>query len=207
MTAVHDWSTFNVSFDSARVLVPCVEVVVFFDSTDDDAILRFYQSCREVLGGDLTHYQAESMKTFAKLNSRANSMVPTWFTRPRPGKLDYYMFLSSVDLNEETTPTTVELSVFRRPAKSFDEQADERARLKAKYEAAGQVRTVPSSKIRVTLPVDHAHARPESLRRWVRGLDVVNISNDFTGYCGYALNYFLQAARPRLYTAAKQALA
>jgi hypothetical protein len=94
------------------VIAPCVEVVLYLGRTNDAGLLDFYHHSRELLGGRLTHYQAEGMKGFRKLNERGEAMVPTWFTNPRKGKNDYYMLMAQDDPNERASASR---EVYFRP--------------------------------------------------------------------------------------------
>jgi len=200
-----DWSGFNARVGDVQIVTPCVEFILFLDVTDDVGILDFYERSRTALNGLLTHYQAESMSKFARLSPRADSMVPTWFTKPRPGKATYYMVMAGGDPDEDVSASTIELSIFRRPAD--DITAEERARWKAKWGDKRSKVPHPGSLLRVTLPLDHPLAAPERVRDWILDFSLVKTGSIFTGYCGYALNYYAQAVRPSLYIPATRALA
>jgi len=206
MPTLVDSSQFTVSVEGVPVVVPCVEVVVFLGTTVDEAILDFYDRARTALGDALTHYQAESMKTFGAVNARANAMVPTWFTKPRAGKIDYHMLLAGADLNVQVSATTLELSVFRKPPGTPDQQAAERAEWRASHEKGRHLPIIGASKFRLTVPPEHPLAAPEAVRTWMLDLEMLRSTDEFSGYCGCALNYYVQPGEADLYLPAKMAL-
>jgi hypothetical protein len=193
----------------ATVVTPCAGFVLFLDLTDDAGLLDFYGRAREALGDRLTHYQAESMKGFSRLNARGNAMVPTWFTQPRKGKADYYMQMSEGDPDEGVAASRVELSVYRRPAAEWtpEEEAKELARRKKALEEKRFITPRVASMLRVTLPLDHPLAEPPRFRDWALGFQLVRSGPVFSAYCGYALNFYRQAARSSLYGPAQKLLA
>jgi len=200
-----DWSACTVKVEGVQVVTPCLEFVVFLDITDDAEILDFYRRGRAALNGLLTHYQAESMSKAARLNARADSMVETWFNKPRSGKTNYYMLMSDGDPDESATASSLELSIFRRPA---DEVTPEvRDRWKAKWGDKRSKVPHPGSLLRLTLPLDHSLAVPERAVGWILEFPVAKTGSIFTGHCGYALNHYTQAVLPGLYKPATRALA
>ena len=201
-----DWSGFHIKAgETVSIVVPCLEFVLFLDTTDDAGILDFYNRARSALGSRITYYQAESMTGFKKLNERGESMVPTWFTKPRAGKLTYYITLSESDPNESVSASMIELSIFRRP--SEDVTPKTRAQWKITYEEKKSKLPHPGSQLRVTLPLDHPLAEPAAIRDWILDFSLVKAGSDFTGHCGYALNHYMQPARSSLFDPAEKALA
>jgi hypothetical protein len=69
------------------------------------------------------------------------------------------------------------------------------------------VRPLPASRLRVTLPLDHALAEPGRLRDWALGFSLVRSGPVFSAYAGYALNYYKQAVESDLYGPAQKLLA
>src|ERR1700753_380554 len=107
------------------VIAPCVEIVLYLGRTNDAALLDFYHRSRELLGGGLTHYQAEGMNAFRKLNPRGEAMVPTWFTNPRKGKEYYYMFMAQDDPDERTSASRLHLNIYRKPEEDLEKESKE----------------------------------------------------------------------------------
>jgi NmrA-like family len=118
---------------------PCVEVVLYLGRTNDAGLLDFYHRSRELLGGRLTHYQAEGMKGFRKLNERGEAMVPTWFTNPRKGKNDYYMLMAQDDPNEMASASRLHLSAFRKPEEEVEKDRKEWASIYQKVPASARL--------------------------------------------------------------------
>lgn len=197
-----DWSGFHVKVGDVLVVVPCLEFVLFLDMTDDAGILDFYQRGRAALASRITHYQAESMNGFTRLTARGEAMVPTWFTKPREGKPTYYIAFSDGDPDERATASTLELSIFRRPADAIT--AESKAEWKVTYEIKKRNVPHPGSLLRITLPLDDRLANPVNIVPWILDFPLVKANAVFTGHCGYALNYYMQAARPSLYNPAKR---
>ena len=152
---------FETRLNDVVVVAPCLEVVLLLDTTSDHGVLDFYQRSRELLGERITHYQAGSMKGFSKLTQRAESMVPTWFTAPAKGKIDYYMALAEQDPNLQTTASTIHLNVFRRPAEEITEKT--RKEWVSTYEKNKRQALRVASMLRLTLPLNHPLAEPEKL--------------------------------------------
>ncbi len=200
-----DVGAFELRVDDVPVVVPCVEICLFLDTTDDALILDFYNNAREALGGSVTHYQAESMSNFKPLNSRSESMVATWFTVPRKGKLNYTMFMADGNPNEKTSASTLLLSVFRRPEEENTEKV--KAEWAKTYEKTKRQVPRPASTLQLTLPLDHPLANWDKLQGWIKGLSLVNKSTSITGHCGLALNHFEQIVTPSLQQPAERALA
>lgn len=197
MTTAIDPSEFTQAVDETPVVVPCMSFVVFLELTDDAGILDFYTRSREALGDRLTHYQAETMSRFAKLNARGDAMVPTWFTHPRKGKDSYQMFMAEGDPSSLTTASALELSVFREPASEWTGRKKEKT-LAMHQAAHTEGRTIAprvASQLRVTLPLDHPLADPERFREWVLGFRLLHGEVPFTAYGGYAINAFNQPTR------------
>jgi hypothetical protein len=199
-----DAEKFQTKVNDVLVIAPCIEIVLLLDTTIDEGLIDFYQRAREVLGERITHYQAESMKGFSKLTARAETMVPTWFTNPRKGKLDYHIVFGQGDLNQQATASTIHLSVLRRPPEEFSARKQEWADTYAKYKR--QV-VWGATTLRLTLPLDHPLAEPDKLIPWILDLKLVKESSEFTGYCGLALNAFNQPVFPSLHVPAQQAMA
>jgi hypothetical protein len=201
-----DWSDFHVKSGNVCLVVPCIEFVLFLDTTNDDWILDFYQRARAALGDRLTHYQAESMKGFKRLSERAEAMVPTWFTKPRQTKDVYTMVMSQDDPNENVTAHRFLLSIIRRPEEDVTPKV--KAEWKGTYENE-KTRWLPhpGSLLRMTLALDHPLADPAALGAWIFELALMKTGYAYTGHCGYALNFYDQAARTSLYNPAKSALA
>jgi hypothetical protein len=184
-------------------------LVIFLVQTEDAGLLDFYHRSREAQGDRITHDQAESMKGFASLNARGSAMVPTWFTQPRPGKMNYYMTMSDGDPDEGVSASRIELDVFRSPAFDWTPEAEARelgSRKKA-FDEKRFVRLLPSSRLRVTVPLNHPLAEPDRLRDWALGFSLVQNGAVFSAYAGYALNYYQQAARSNLYGPTEKLLA
>ena len=200
-----DLSGFHIKAGEVSIVVPCLEFVLFLDRTDDAGILDFYQRARAALGSSITHYLAESMKGYKRLDARGESMVPTWFTRPREGKLAYYMTMADNDPNKIVTASTIEISIFRRPVHEVTPKL--RAQWKVTYEEQKSKLPYPGSQLRVSVPLDHPLADPAAIRDWILDFSLVKNGADFTGHCGYALNHYLQPIDRDLYDPAKKALA
>ena len=179
MPQTPDWSGFHIKVnDTVSIVVPCLEFVLFSDTTDDAGILDFYNRAREALGSPITHYQAESMNGFKRLNARGESMVPTWFTKPREGKPNYYITLCENDPDESVTASRIELSIFRRPAEQVTPEV--KAQWKVMYEERKSRIPHPGSQLRVTLPLDHPLAQPNEIREWILGFSLVRSGSDWS---------------------------
>jgi hypothetical protein len=204
-----DWERFVLKVDEKAVIVPCLSFVLYLDLTDDAGLLDYYHRCRAALGDRITHYQAESMKGFARLNARGEAMVPTWFTQPRKGKVDYYMEMSEGDANEGVTASRIELSIYRRPAAEWSPEVEglEVARWQQALREKRWLAPRVASMLRVTLPLDHHLAAPARLRDWVLDFQLVKAWPVFSGQVGYALNFYRQAARSSLYRPTQTLLA
>lgn len=209
MSPIPEFSQFVHRVDGTIVLVPCVSFVVFLNETDDAGLLDFYHRCREALGDRITHYQAASMKAFSRLDARGNAMVPTWFSQPRRGKVDYYMTMSEGDPNEEVGASRIELDVFRRPASEWtpEGEAKELAKREKAFDNKRFIPPLLASRLRVTLPIDHLLAEPDRLREWALCFEIIRTGSVFSAYVSYALNYYQQAAQWNLYAPAEQLLA
>jgi hypothetical protein len=90
-----DWESFVRRVDGTVVLVPCMSFVLLLDQTDDAGIVDFYDRCCDALGGLLTHYQAEGMNGFRKLNAQGNAKVRAWFGGSSRTKPAYYIQMSA----------------------------------------------------------------------------------------------------------------
>ncbi|HVT16009.1 MAG TPA: hypothetical protein VHQ90_07500 [Thermoanaerobaculia bacterium] len=143
------------------------------------------------------------MNGFSKLNARGNAMVPTWFTQPRKGKLDYYMYMADGDPNQEITGTQVELNIFRRPASEWTGEAKNKETRQAAEAVRGKadhrLPPRPASILRVTLPLDHLLAAPVRFAEWISEFEIVRGDLPFSGYGGLAVNFFNQAALSSIY--------
>jgi hypothetical protein len=181
-----DAARFTTRLDDKLAVTPCLEFVLYLDVTDDQAMLDFYERCRSALGGQLTHFQAEGMRGYAKLNTRGNSLVPTWFKQPRPGKIDYHMSFAGCDLNEETSPATLLMRVMRRTATDAEQQL---AKMRMLKQSGRRLPFYPTTDLRLTLPLDHPLAEPARLRDWVLEFDLLESATGFSGFAGYALNH------------------
>jgi hypothetical protein len=193
-----DWSGFVRKVEDKLVLVPCISFVVFLNLTDDAGILDFYDRCRAALGERLTHYQAESMKQFRKLDARGNGKMHEWFEQPKPAKRDYYIRFSGGDPNDEVTPALLEFDIFRRPPEYW--AAHEAKELALRRERSEQNQWLPplvASRLRVTLPLDHPLAEPARFRDWVLNFALIRTWPICSAYAGYTLNFFEQAATLR----------
>ena len=200
-----DRSEFHVRVGDILIIVPCLEFVLYLDITEDTGVLDFYHRTREALGDRITYYQAESMKGYSRLTARGESMVPTWFTKPRIGKVDYYMSLSDGDPNAAVSASTIELSIFRRPAQEIT--AEVKADWQVNFGEKKRIITHPGSFLRVTLPLDHPLADPAKAVDWFLDFSLLKTGRIFAGHCGYALNYYGQPVESTLYEPAKKALA
>ena len=207
MSRTVDWSTLTQKVGEATVIVPCMSFVLFLDLTEDRSMLDFYSRCRDALGDRLTHYQAEGMNGYSKLNPRANAMVPTWLTQPRKGKVDYYMSMAAGDPDKGSTASQLELSLFRRPASEWTGEAKtkELAKRQRAHEENRIIGPRPATMLRVTLPLDH----PLSVAfvEWISNFEILSGDLAFSGYGGFAVNYFGQAARSSIYEPTQRLLA
>lgn len=186
MTLELDSTRFTVKLHDKLAVVPCLEFVLYLDVTDDQLLLDFYERCRSTLGERLTHFQAENMKGFLKLNARGEALVPGWFTQPRVGKVDYYTYFGGGDLNEETSPATVLMRVMRRTAA---QARQELAKFKELQDSGRRLPFYPTSDLRITLPLDHPLADAAKFREWVLEFKLLKSADGFSGYAGYALNH------------------
>jgi len=191
---VGDWDDFTLKIENAVAVVPCLKFVLYLDSTDDDGILEFYQRSMEALGGLITHYQAENMKTRGRLNERALTIAPTWLKRPRPNK-DYHIKFSGSSNQQGASAAMIRLDLYRRPTRNFtpEQEAKERAARKLLFGELGCDYTDPATVLRITFPMDHKLADPAMLLDWVMGLSLVREWPFLSGHCGYNLNYFEEA--------------
>jgi hypothetical protein len=206
MTDAIDWTRFTSAVEGKTVLVPSVAFELFLNLTDDGGLIDFYDRCREALGDRITHYQAQSMNAFRLLDKRGNAKVHTWFTNPQR-VANYYLYMSEGDWNEQATASRIQLDVVRR---SPDDWAAIEAREVAlRQKAVDENRWVPpllASRLRVTLPLDHPLAAPDRFAAWVLGFQLVRAWPFASGYAGYALNFYGQAAL-QLYQPAQRFLA
>jgi len=209
MNQTPDFETFHQKVGETTVIVPCLTFVLYLDLTDNAGVMDFYARCREALGDRLTHYQAESMKGFAKLNARANAMVPTWFAEPRKGKLNYFMQMAEGDPNEETSACQLELQIYPRAVSEWtgEVKAKELAKRQKAHEEGRIIGPRVASLLRVTLPLDHPLAQPEAFRSWVLDFQLLRLASGFSGYGGYGLNYFDQLVHGSLHYPTQDLLA
>jgi TseV toxin immunity protein TsiV len=190
-----DWSKFVLEAEGASAIVPCVGFVLFLDQTNEAGILDFYNRSMEALGGLLTHYKTGSMANRATLNARARAMVPTWLEDPRAGK-DYFIQFSGCGESGGVTPASLELTIRPRPPSSQTEQQKtaQRSVWKKLYESRGLRHSVLVTILRVTFPADHPLAQPDPFLKWILALELVKSWPFVSGYAGYALNYYKEAA-------------
>src|SRR5262245_23064188 len=149
MPTLVDSSQFTVTVEGVPVVGPCVEAVVFLGPRVAEATLDLSVRVRTALGDALRYSRPERRRPLGALNARANAMVPTWFTKPRAGKIDYHMLLAGADLNAQVSATTLELSVFRKPPGTPDQRAAERAEWRASHEKGSHLPIIGASKFRL----------------------------------------------------------
>ncbi|KYF65098.1 hypothetical protein BE11_29805 [Sorangium cellulosum] len=188
LTPPRDLSELTLVVDGTTAVVPCVSFTLYLDGADGEGILDFYQRARAELGPLLTHYIAESMKRRAKINARAESMVPTWVSNPAADKA-YFLQLSGCDEKSGVTAAGLTLHIFWRAQPSEAVLVRRRSNWRTLY-AQGAELSLPMTTLRVTLPLDHALAQdPSSLTRWVLGFSSVRRGTFLSGTCGVAVNY------------------
>ena len=100
-----DWSGFHIKTgETVSIVVPCLEFVLFLDTTDDAGILDFYNRARSALGSRITYYQAESMTGFKKLNERGvgfKSLQENIDTTTSGGKLIFHIFSALAEFERD----------------------------------------------------------------------------------------------------------
>jgi hypothetical protein len=56
---------------------------IFFEESDKNAIIEFVAAALKILQPHLTHYRAGSMRRPEKFTPQAETVVPSWFQRPK----------------------------------------------------------------------------------------------------------------------------
>jgi hypothetical protein len=131
---------------------------------------------------------AESMKGRERLTDLAETMVPTWTTRPREGKT-YLMRLSGGPSAAGATASAIELRIESHPPPGPEKLARRRAAWRELH-ARGASLFLPMTTLRVTFPLDHPLvADPAALSAWVGELALVRRGAFVSGTCGYAASH------------------
>jgi len=192
-----NWEEFRLEIDGFHAIEPCFEFVLYLETSRDDGLLEFYERARAALGPLITHYQTDGMRRPRKLDERADTIVPTWVKRPRPGKI-YWIDFSGCGDDEGVTPASLELSFFhRRPDYLSPEVVAERkAILQRRLEQGGVVLSPAAMVLRVTFPVEAEIADPAAALNWILDLKLVGSHPFLSGHAGYALNYYIGATDP-----------
>lgn len=164
---------------------PSIAFTLALDTPEWTGILQLYERARAALGPALTHVVAESRKSAAKLDARAETMVPTWAQKPRDGKSYFAHFTGAA---EGITAATLTLSVQSLPALT-PELAERRRDNWRALALQGTTPRLPITLLRVSFPLDHALAEPGALGAWIHDLDLVRHRPFAAGYAGVALNH------------------
>jgi len=184
-----DATRYTLRVDEATVIVPCVSVVLCLDRTDRTGLQEFHDRGLEALGGAVTHYRAEQMKSRATITARTRRMLQTWLDKPTAGKQYYLEYsgcadengVSGAGLSIDLTPRTYEGKTpefWTRWIASWTKLYDDGVR-----------KLLPCTVLRVTFPLDHPLADPDALVNWIASLRLVNSGEFASGYAGYALNF------------------
>jgi hypothetical protein len=189
-----DPARYTLRLDGVTAIVPCISVVLCLDETDPAGIQEFHDRGLEVLGGAVTHYRAEQMKRRGPITARVRKMLQTWLAKPAPGKQYYLEYIACPD---DHGVTAAGLSIHMTP-RSYAEQTPEfRKTWLASWQKLydqGVRHLLPCTVLRLTVPLDHALAHPDSLLTWMTGLRLVGGGAFGSGYAGYALNYHSSVA-------------
>lgn len=194
----HDPSELTLALDATTALVPCVSFTLYLEHTDGEGFLDFYERSRAAAGPLLTHYIAESMKRRAKINARAESMVPTWVKNPAEEK-GYYIQFSGCGEGAGVTAASLELRISFWPPPTEASRARGRSNWRTLYAQGADLFWPGMSTLRVTLPLDHALAQdPAALAQWVLEFSSVKRGTFLSGTCGVAVNYYEGASSPEI---------
>src|SRR5262245_15206986 len=190
MTDLDDpaWSSMWMTHEFARqritVMCPCLEIELYVMETQRSAVLDFYDQMMSVVGSEFTHFHAEKMKRPEPITDRARGMVGVWLRNPKPLHNYWLTMYGGEDLGLH--PLSFELQYWDMPPAN-----NPPAR-------AGFVRTIvdrglassliPSSSIRMTVPIDHRFRNATQLVPWLSRLALLQEGPFLTGHCGYALN-------------------
>jgi hypothetical protein len=195
-----DPSEFTLVVDGTTAVVPCVSFTLYLQYDDGEGFLDFYQRTRAVAGSLLTHYTTSSMRRAAKINTRAESMVPTWISNPTKEK-KYLIDFSGCESGPGVTAASLglELSFWEPITEGQRERGRETWR--SWYAQGADLFWPGMNTLRVTLPLDHALVQdPALLAEWVLGFSLVKRGAFLSGTCGVAVNYdeFVSASNIRV---------
>jgi hypothetical protein len=159
-------------------VMPCVEFTLFLDMTDSDGIMEFYHRSLDVLGGLITHYQAENMKARTEITGNAFTLLPTWIKRP-----NYYRnyYLAFFGCKRGVSAAEIVLHLWFRPKEVFNSEEEQNGRSMSRPF---------TTQLRVTMPVEHTLAEPTKLIAWISCLKLVKDFAFHSGHCGHALNFY-----------------
>ncbi|XXY48659.1 type VI immunity family protein [Sorangium sp. So ce269] len=185
----HDTSELTLVIGGTTALVPCISFTLYLEHTDGEGFLDFYERSRAAAGPVLTHHIAESMRRRAKINARAESMVPTWVSNPVEEK-DYHIQFSGCAEGSGVTSAGLELRISFWQPPTEASRARGRSNWRTLYAQGADLFWPGMSTLRVTLPLDHALAQdPASLAQWVLGFSSVKRGTFLSGTCGAAVNH------------------
>jgi hypothetical protein len=176
-----NFSRFELKVEDIAVVAPCVEFTLFLDMTDGDGIMEFYQQSLEALGNSITHYLAENMKARVAIDEKAFTILPTWVRRP-----NYYRnyYLGFYGRQRGASATKITLALWFRPKEMFNKEEEKRRSQSRPF----------TSQLRVTFPVDHPMVEPSRLVAWIYNFKLVKDFPFHAGHCGYAVNWYNNAA-------------
>ncbi len=169
------------------VVAPCLSLAVYLDETDPAQVLSFFQRAYDSLRPNLTHYLAERMREPAKITARGEGMVAAWCKRPN---IDHqYRIFFWGDGMRDISPWSIEI-IFDYIPPNPARRASFPRNLEAleKMRRDGQPPEVPTTVLRVTVPVDAEMAKPATWVPWVLGFDLLRDGVFMLGESGYSLS-------------------